>query len=114
MYDQTTLSYTLKDASGSYDWIVENMSPGDAAHMTDEDIYRWVDDLIDTAKGFDLEKIEAAAPDQNYPRYGYSTDDVLHDEDEYLAYWRGHIERDYVDERDTVFQWLKEWMAEES
>lgn len=109
MYDNTTRSYTLKDASGSYAWIVENMQRSDVASMTDDELTAWVNDLIDDAKGYDLEKIEDAAPAQTYPRYGYSTADVLNDEDEYLAYWRGWVERDYADESPQVVAWLKAW-----
>jgi hypothetical protein len=111
MYNSTTRSYTMEDASGSFDWMVENMDPADCQSMTDAEIYAWVDREIATAKeqcGYELdEQIEG----MTFPRMGYTTTQKFENAEEYEAFKRAEIESDLNGERESVFSFLKNWVA---
>lgn len=111
MYDNTTRSFTAQDASGSYDWIVENCDRDDYLSLTDKNIYAWVDTIIDQSKTTDLYAIEDKAETLNYPRFGYTTADRFENAEEWLAFKRQEIEQDYLAEREYVFAYLKAWIA---
>lgn len=110
MYNNTTRSFTAQDASGSYAWIVENCERSDYQKMTHEDIYAWVDTIIDQCKEHDLYDVENKAETLTYPRYGYTTADVFQDSDEWLAFKRQEIAGDYVSEREYIFNWINDWI----
>jgi len=111
MYNQTTKSYTLGDASTSpYDWLVENMEPADCAGMTNGEIYAWIDQQISIAKDSDIQELKNDE-DRVYPRFGYTTAQVFEDEESYITFKTEEINEDYAKEREDVFSWLKEWSS---
>lgn len=113
MFNTTTRTFTLEDASGSYDWIVEGADPAEVATMTDEEMGTWVDTLIEHSKEQDRYEIEERAASKSYPCYGYTTAQVFENEDEYIAAWLADMEEDYKVERGEVINLIKEWASEE-
>ena len=113
MYNTTLHSYTLEDAGGSYDWIVENMEPADCQDMTDADLRDWVAELINTAKELDIAEMEewAKRDETKYPIFGYTTAQVFDTPEEYIQFKTEEIASDFEHEREYVFDWLKQWIA---
>lgn len=110
MYNTSTKSYTLEDAGGSYSWIFENIDRDDCKHMTDDDIYAWVDQLIDTEAGYDEQRIEDNPPTR-YPAYGHSTADLFETADDWIAWKKQELQNDMKAERAYVFALIKDWIA---
>lgn len=110
MFNSTTKSYTLEDASGSYSWIVEALNGADYQTMTDAEIHAWIDTLISNTKDYDVVEVEARAYEQSYPRYGYTTADVYEDAESWLTDKLSEIDSDYADERESVFRFIKNWI----
>lgn len=113
MFNATTRTFTLEDASGSYDWIVEGADPAEVATMTDEEMGTWVDTLIENSKEQDRYEIEERAASKSYPCHGYTTAETFESEDEYIAARTADMEEDYKVERGEVINWIKEWAREE-
>lgn len=110
MYDPMSRSYTLKDLSDSYDWIVDNVRHADVARMSDEELFGWIDDLIASVKEADLERAIADVEGFDYPLHDPVTGVVYRDSNECLAAARTALERDYASERATVARWLRDWV----
>lgn len=49
MFNTATRQYEMTDASGSYDWMVENWIPADYTDWADEEIDAYADEIIDHA-----------------------------------------------------------------
>ena len=110
MYNTTTRSYTMEDASGAYSWIVTDLHRDEMKDMTDSDIYSWVDTLIKQEKENELFGLEDQAANKSYPCFGYTTAQVFNSADEYVAFKKQEIETDLSAEREHVFKYLKEWL----
>jgi len=111
MYDQTTQSFTMKDGSGSYGWIWENLDVQDCHQMSDKEIYEWVDEHIANVTTQDTYAIDLRAKDIRYPVYGYTIADVFQNAEEYIASKINELENDMKQERDKVFSAIKEWIG---
>lgn len=114
MYDQTTKSFTLRDASGSYAWLWENMDAADCASMTDDEIYAWVDEQISHSKEMDTYAIEERAETLSYPVFGYTTAEKFENADEYIAFKIDELNSDMQADRESAFSAIKAWIAENS
>ncbi len=111
MYNTTTRSYTMKDASGSYNWLVINMDAADCQSMTDAEIYTWIDREIANSKENAIVELEAKIKDMTFPRMGYTTSQKFEDADEYEAFKRAEIDTGLSGEREPLFKFLKSWIA---
>lgn len=111
MYNTSTRSFTMEDASGSYSWMVEGFDPADFQTMSDAEIYAWIDQQTSLMKDADLLEIEQQAESNVYPRYGYTTAQVFENEDEWLQFKREELAEDLKNERTYVFDFLKQWIA---
>jgi hypothetical protein len=112
MYNTTTRSYTMEDASGGYDWMVEGMAPADCQRMTEKDIREWVDTLIAQAKEEAEAELDNSIEDLAFPRMGYTTTKTFENADDYRAFKLDEIESDLNSERQHVFNFLKSWIEE--
>lgn len=113
MYNTTTHSYTMEDAGGSYNWIVEALDVTEYQTMTDEEIGKWVDTLIETAKEVEIANLSDVVDDEEltFPRFGYTTAQVFENAEDYAAFKRDEIESDLNAERDILIQFIKGWIA---
>jgi hypothetical protein len=113
MYNSTTRSYTLEDASGSYNWIVKNCDRADFQGSTDQEIIEWAEREIATAKENAIYALENKLEGMTFPRMGYTTAQTFEDIDEYEAFKRAEIESDLNGELEYLIKFLKSWIAGE-
>ena len=113
MYNTTTKSFTVgDDSSEPYDWIIQDADKEACRDATDDDINRWIDEVIEYAIEYDDLAIEQQAENLNYPVYGYTTAQQFQNEDEYIAFKKQELRDDLAAERSAVFQFLKSWIAD--
>jgi len=111
MYNSTTHSFTLADATGTFDWIIEGLDAAEFAGNSDTDLYEWVDVLISNTIEQDDYDIEVRADDLDYPVYGYTTDQQYADQGEYIEAKSQELREDLHNERDAVVEFLRQWIA---
>ena len=106
------MKFEMTDASGSYDWMLENLDPDDAPKMLDSEMHDWIDNQISIAREQLVTQIHAAAELTSYPVFGYTTAQVLENEDAYIQFTTEDMDETLVSERENMFQHFKTWQKE--
>lgn len=112
MYSTSTRSFTLADDAGSFNWITEGLDPADYQHMTDAEIYTWIDSHISSTIDRDEADIEERASELEYPVWGYTTDQQFQNEGEYITFKKQELRDDLAAERDEVFEFIINWIGD--
>lgn len=110
MFNTTTNTYRLTDASGSYDWMWEALDALDYAD--DADIIKAVNSHASNAIDMLIADAEERAERQSYPRYGYTTDEVYEDADAWLEAKREEIRTEIEADKETAIAEFKAWRDE--
>lgn len=111
MYNTTTRSYTMEDASGTYNWFVEGLARADYQNMTDAALLEWIDTHIEITKSSDLNELEESIQEMEFPRMGYTTAQTFENAEEYIAFKTEEIESDLKNERESLLSFVKAWIA---
>lgn len=111
----TKVQFSLSDATGSYSWITEGCDVNDYQHMTDEEIAKWVDELINQQQEmFDADLREAEdeySASGSFPRYGYTTAQRFESVEEWVAFKGAEAQQAVADEREAAVKYVKNWIA---
>jgi hypothetical protein len=105
-------TYSMRDSGGSYDWLVEGMSPQDIRMMSARDIYDMIDTHIEFAKEREYERLVEYADNLKYPVYGDSLSQVFNSRDEYIVYKREEMRDAFFEERSRMYDYITDLKAE--
>lgn len=113
MYNAEKGIYTLANQAKSYNWLVTSFTPADYAQASDSDLYALVDLFIRNAIQNDRYELEKGiASGLAFPIPHYATAQVFEDAESYRTFKIKTMHEDYAAEREAVFQFLKQWIAE--
>lgn len=106
MYNSTTLDYQIAEL----EYIVLDSEPSEWLHMTIDDLQEVIDLYFEQALE-NLLKTEDDAACKSYPCYGYTTAQIIQDEDEYLAFWNTQITLELEESALERFEELLDWIT---